>query len=398
MAEANQWEVDAARQSADDAARNEYNRGMLELGNQELALKRAQQAWKEVIDKAGLTGMFEGQYTMPVQQWAASTFGTWGMPTAGQKTLGAIGQEADIGATQAGLFGTWGAPTQGQQTLAGQQQQWSQGFQQQQYEAQQRQLQQQNAQAYLQMLSQLRGPADWAKYQQVLGSTPNGMRDLAAAAMGQYIPGGGATTGVAPQAANLQTMMGQIAGGGYGQANPNNAQQTWQNAAQQQAYPQYQQAQQMAGGAMNLEGRPDYYNPQQGQAAPQGNEQATLQALRGGVTSKQQQAQQQAQQQGYTQGPESLGQQRAGGGTNQFGAPQQNQYQLNAGQQTPQNLPAPNQIAPQAWKNMAPSQQQMLLGQYEAEGWHKPDVEALFAQSLPKYAANAPTSGTLKMR
>jgi hypothetical protein len=39
-----------------------------------------------------------------------------------------------------------------------------------------------------------------------------------------------------------------------------------------------------------------------------------------------------------------------------------------------------------------------MLGDYEAQGWYKPDVEALFNQSLPKYAANAPTAGTFRLR
>jgi hypothetical protein len=152
--------------------------------------------------------------------------------------------------------------------------------------------QQQTAQNYLTLLSNLRGPADWAKYQQVLGSTPGGMRDLTAAAMGQYIPGGGATTGVQPQAANLNTLQQQVAG-----------------------------------------------------------------------------------------------QPAAGNGTNLGGA-DQNQM----------NLPAPNQFAPQTWKALAPSQQQMVLGQYESQGWYKPDVEALMNQGLPKYASNAPTAGTWRLQ
>jgi hypothetical protein len=386
---------------AEQAANAAYQQGMLQYNNERLAFEKAQQAWKETMDKAGLTGMYEGQYTMPVQQWQASTFGTWGAPTQGQQTAAyeqqKFGQGATLGQMYGSYFGPGTTPTQGQQTLAGQQQQWSQGFQEQQEANRQAQLQQQNAQNYLQLLSSLRGPADWAKYQQVLGSTPGGMRDLAAAAMGQYIPGGGATTGVAPQAANLQTMLQQIQGGGYGQANPNNAQQTWQNAAYQtQAQPGQQYITQAGGGAAMTE-----------------------QMLAGGLNPAVRQQQEQLAQQ-QQQARQAYNQQAMGGGTNAYGAPptpnqqagqlgqaqtawgsgqqQAGGMQLNAGQQQQQNLPAPNQISPQAWKNMAPSQQQMLLGQYEAEGWHKPDVEALFAQSLPKYAANAATAGTFRMR
>jgi hypothetical protein len=60
-------------------------------------------------------------------------------------------------------------------------------------------------------------------------------------------------------------------------------------------------------------------------------------------------------------------------------------------------LPLPNQIAPQTWRNLAPSQQQLLLGAYEAQGWNKDDVQALLAQSLPRYASNAPSAGTWRL-
>src|SRR5262249_43528713 len=80
-------------------------------------------------------------------------------------------------------------------------------------------------------------------------------------------------------------------------------------------------------------------------------------------------------------------QQATGNGTNTMGANQQ-QY----------NLPSPNQIAPQAWNAFAPSQKQMLLGMYEANGWNKDDVTALYNQSLSKYGTNTPTAGTWRMQ
>jgi hypothetical protein len=286
---------------------------MLQYQNERLAFEKAQQAWKEVMDKAGLTGMYEGQYTMPVQQWQAETFGTWGSPTAGQQTLGGQQQQWQQAYNTAAQYGQYYGPGQapavGTQTQAAQQQQYNQWLQAAQEARANQALQQQTANQYLTLLSNLRGPADWAKYQQVLGATPGGMRDLVAAAMGQYVPGGGATTGQSPQAATLQTLMGQVGG-----------------VAGQQA----------------------------GQPQQPGMDQA---------------------------------QNAMGGGTNTMGA-QPQQY----------NLPAPNQIAPQTWRNLAPSQQEMIKGEYEAQGWYKPDVEALFAQSLPKYAANAPTAGTFRLR
>jgi hypothetical protein len=235
-------------------------------------------------------------------------------------------------AGQAGQPGVTG-PTAGQQTLGAQQQYWKQAFD-------QSQANQSNTQAYLTLLSNLRGPADWAKYQQVLGSTPGGMRDLYAASMGQYIPGGGATTGVNPQAANLQTMQQQVGGQGYGGG--------WGG---------YQ------GGYTTQPGQPQ--TPQTGQTQAWGSGIGI--GAQGATPDQQVQA--------------------TGNGTNMYGG-QQQQY----------NLPAPNQISAQAWGNFTPSQQQMMLGMYEANGWDKNDVQALYNQSLPKYGSSGATAGTWRMQ
>jgi hypothetical protein len=197
-----------------------------------------------------------GAPTMALQ----AMYGSNAAPTAGQQTLAAQNQYFNQAATEAGLTGWYNAPNatatsganptpgQGQQTLAAQGQYWNQNFQ-------QAQANQSNTMAYLNLLSSLRGPADWAKYQQVLGSTPGGMRDLYAAAMGQYVPGGGATTGYQPQAANLNTLQEQV--GGY-TANPGQPQtpgQAWGSGigigGQQPTPAQQQQAQ---GGGANMYG------------------------------------------------------------------------------------------------------------------------------------------------
>src|SRR5499427_2999566 len=237
------------------------------------ALAQAQFDWQKQLGTAGQTGMWNGAWNMPTQQYFANTFGAWGAPTTGQQTLQGQQTAADIAQNWSQMFGQYNAPGStgpGTQTLAGQQQAWQQGFQQQQFAAQQAQLQQQNAQSYLQLLSNLRGPADWAKYQQVLGSTPGGMRDLAAAAMGQYIPGGGATTGVQPQAANLQTMMGQIAGQPQGNAQ-------W-NAQPQQAQAQYYNQAQAQMPSQN------YWQPPAQQPAAQPAAQASPYPTNNGLT------------------------------------------------------------------------------------------------------------------
>jgi hypothetical protein len=51
--------------------------------------------------------------------------------------------------------------------------------------------------------------------------------------------------------------------------------------------------------------------------------------------------------------------------------PEQQAQAAGGGANTMGQMPAPNQIAAQSWKNLAPSQQQMLLGGYEAQGWDK---------------------------
>jgi hypothetical protein len=171
------------------------------------------------------------------------------------------------------------------QTLAGNQQAFSQQMDAQKQALAQWQAQQTAAQNYLTMMTNLRGPADYAKYQQVLGSTPGGMKDLVAAAAGQYIPGGGATTGVAPTPVTLQNFVGSTTG------------------------------------------------------TPDPSNQAAM-----------------------------------------------------------NSLVAPNQMAPQTWNALTPSQQQMLLGTWESQGYTKDDAQALFNQSLPKYAASVPSSGQFKLQ
>lgn len=277
-----------ALQAASNAAQQAYLNAKLNLESEDLAFRKAQEAFQEEVTKAGLTGLWQGAPTQAAMQYYANTFGTWATPGANAQTLAsqqqAFAQQQQLAQLYGQYYGTGQAPTAGQQTLAAQQQQWQQALQAQQEARAAQAQQQQQAQSYLNLLSGLRGPADWAKYQQVLGATPGGMRDLVSAAMGQYMPGGGATTGVQPQAASLQTLQQQVAGGGT------------------------------------------------------------------------------------AQGAQQLGQ-----------------------------LPAPNQLAPQAWRNLAPSQQELLLGAYENQGWNKDDVRALLSQSLPRYASNAPQAGTWRL-
>lgn len=337
MAEYNTTLVNDSINDAQQKANQAYSEAKARNEAETLAQAKAAQAWKETMDKAGLTGMYEGQYTMPTQQAFATMFGTWGAPTQGQQTQSMQQQQFGQGATLANMYGQYYAPgqtpTAGMQTQTAQEQAYTQWLRSQQQALAVQTQQQQAANQYLTLLSSLRGPADWYKYQQVLGAGGN-MNSLAAAMMGQYVPGGGATSGYQPQAADLNTLYGQVQAAGqpnYQGLNPNQF---------------------------------SYQAPQQG-----GPQQV------GGPTTPQ-----------YDQQP-SQAQNATGNGTNTMGAPQ-NQM----------NLPAPNQIAAQSWNNLTPSQQQLALGQYESQGWDKGDVTALMNQSLPKYAANAPGAGTWRLR
>ena|SRR5215471_2198399 len=288
--------LDATRlilDSANQRAQQAYYQGMLQYNNDQLAFQKAQQAWKETLDQAGLTGLYQGAPTQAAMQYYANTFGAWGAPTAGQQTQAAQQQAFTQAQNLAQMYGQYYAPgqtpTAGMQTQQAQQQAFGQWAQAQQLAQQQWQQQQQASQNYLQLLSNLRGPSNYAQYMNVLGSTPQGLKDLVAAAAGQYVPGGGATTGVQPTPASLQSLVGDATG---------------QGLAQQQ-------------------------------------------------------------------------------------------QQLQAAQNT---LVAPNQMAPQTWANLAPSQRDMLTSIWESQGYTAEDTKALFSQSLPRYATQATGAGSFRLQ
>jgi hypothetical protein len=382
-------------QQAQQAAYQAYLNSKLALDTDQEAYQKAAQEAATVIAQAGVTGTYQGMPTQAAikqaadiaQQQAATmlsnanAFGTWGQPQQGQQTLAAQQQAFSQANQTAQLTGyytppayspvppitgaagggasNWTAPTQDQyitartqqlqtmgfdaqraaqtaqsewgqglaqsgnvggglpsgisftpppaapadgtsatggqpggppvQTLAGNQQAFQQQIDAQKQALAQWQAQQTASQNYLTMMAGLRGPADYARYQQVLGSTPGGLKDLAAAAAGQYIPGGGATTGVQPTPVTLQNFVGSA-----------------------------------------------------------------------------------------------TGQQPATSDT--------------SGQAAMNSLVAPNQMAPQTWNALTPSQQQMLLGTWESQGYTKDDAQALFNQSLPRYATQSPSSGQFKLQ
>src|SRR5262245_10720673 len=241
--------------AANQAALIAYYNAKLALDTDELAFRKATQAFQNTISEAQVTGTYQGAPTLAAQNQYAQLFGTYGVPTPGQQTLAAQQQAAQL----SGYY-------QGAPTLARQAQE------------------QQAAQQYLSLLSNLRGPADYFQYQKVLGATPGGLQDLVRAAAGQYIPGvGSGTTGVAPQPVSLAGFVNQATG-----------------------------------------------------------------------------------------------------------TPAQNQATL-------QSLVPPNQMAPQTWNAIAPSQQQLLLGAWESQGYNRDDALNLFRTSLPRYATG-PNTGTFRLQ
>jgi hypothetical protein len=253
------------------------------------------------------------------------------------------------------------------------------------------QQQQQAAQAYLQLLSQLQGPADYGKYLNVLGSTPGGLQSLVGAAAGQYVPGTG-TTGVQPQGQTLANLVnsgtsGYSQGGGQGYQQPTGNMQYDVMQGQQNQLSAQQQAQ-LSGqsgmaGMQAFTGNNATGGVAGGGPAPTGT--LGWNGVQGAMARPQQQASSAYQQPG---GSMSLQNPYGGGGGTSYGD------FMNAAS----NLVAPNQIAPQSYNAMTDTQKQLMQSMYAQQGYAPTDVGQLFNQSLPKYAAGGgQTTGSFKL-
>lgn len=354
-------------QHANATAQQAYYDSMSRNEGERIALEKAKFAWQQQLDTAQMTGLWQGAPTQDAMRYYANTFGDWSSPEAGKKTLAAQQQEFAQGVTTAGLTGMYqgnqtqqaakqaadiaarqaeltgylqipGQTGQGTQTLAGQQQQWSQGFQ---------ALQEanKNRQDYLQLLSGLRGPADYGQYLKVLGSTPGGLRDLVGAASGQYAPAQGAVYGQ-PVPVSMGSFMNSAATG-----------MSQNYAPGQYAYPQAQPQ-----GAPQLSAQYAQYGP-----VPQTPYQQSQAANQTALAQYDQRAQQ-------------------GQGTD---------YQNYMAQASA--LPSPNQISPQAYNAMTTTQKQLMGGMYEQLGWNPQDVADVYKQSLPKYGSQSAQVGGIKL-
>lgn len=250
-------------------------------------LQSQQQEASIAAQQAGLTGYYNApsMYTPGSFVQDPSTGGYYQVQSNGQLTPYSGTPTGQVQQGSAGMGATTGQ--QGTPTLALQQ------------------FQQQSAMQYLQLLSQLQGPADYGQYLKVLGSTPGGIQDLVGAAAGKFVPGTG-VSGTGPQQQTLQNLINTATGQGGGGTGANAATQTY----------------------------------------------GTDQSQTGGAASP--------------------------GGMN---------YQDYMAQA--QGLPPPSQIAPQSFNAMAPSQKQMLGGMYANLGYSPGDINAMYTQSLPKYAAGS---------
>src|SRR5262245_19731231 len=118
----------AVTQRAQVSAQAQYQQTMAATGSADAATRAAELAWKKTMDTAAMTGMWNGQWSMPSQTFFANTFGTWMPegPQAGQQTAAYQQQQFGQGQDMSTLFGRYyapgTAPEQGAQTLAGQQQ------------------------------------------------------------------------------------------------------------------------------------------------------------------------------------------------------------------------------------------------------------------------------------
>jgi hypothetical protein len=131
MVEVTNLELDANNRAwADSNATAAYYNALAQGQTTSAAQAAAQFAWKQKMDEASQTGMWNGQYNMPTEQNFANMFGSWMPqgPNTGQQTLTAQQQEYNQAYQNSQLYGQYfapgaqGAPAVGQQTLVAQNQ------------------------------------------------------------------------------------------------------------------------------------------------------------------------------------------------------------------------------------------------------------------------------------
>ena len=166
-----------AMQQAQVAAQIAYTEWLMRSGDEKLAMEKAQQAWSQKFQE--------------------------------------VGQAYAQRATTAGITGQW----DGQDTMAMQQQKYAQDLANRTFAEQQLQNQNATGLGLLQAQSQLQGPRDWAKYWQMSASAPQGLTSALSSLAGRYnfAPGDQGTPGPATLQSRTQDL---LSGGQQGAGAP----------------------------------------------------------------------------------------------------------------------------------------------------------------------------------
>lgn len=172
----------AASLAAEQAAQQVYREWLMRTGDERIAFEKATQAWTQTFSER------QQGFTEEQTRW-------------------------NRGITEAGLTGQY----QGQQTQQAQEQAFLQDLANRQLQQQIAAQQQGTALNLLQLGSQLRGPANYAQYLQMMGQTPQGLRDLVGGLAGQYNFAGSSGPTGATTPASLQTLATDLLAPGGGQ-------------------------------------------------------------------------------------------------------------------------------------------------------------------------------------
>jgi hypothetical protein len=365
---ASQLATTAALNAATQAAQQEYLKSKLKFEErqfdnlsafqkEELSFKRAQEAfnqelqkaqltgdfngtptWQKTVQEAGLTGYYNGQSTLAREQLAQSEAALTGYlngkntlarDTFDQRTgelLGFInGQNTlsrdELNARIGEMLGYYN----GQNTLG------------------RDELNQRTGLGVMQLAADLRGPKNAFQYAKVLNGTPQGMRDIVSAAFGSYkLPGSGGGDPYAPQeAASVQGLYSDVLHGVQ--------------------VPSYGAPAQVTPPGVNAP--TNQYNYE-----PTGN--GSYNVYPPGV-----------------QAPAQRGQYSTMTPMDPHAANSAAHTQANAA------LPMPNQWNASNINNMGQYQKDLLLAAYEAQGYDPTSAWETFKQSLPDYGG--PKKGTL---
>ena len=405
---------------------------MSQLEIDKLAFQKAEAAWKRAAEEASLTGMYQGQPTLAWLEQQARLTGVLN----GQQTLEGKLTDAQLAQMNHAMQMQTEQMLLEREKFGFDKSKWDAefGYQQQKdlrdYELQKaglsgymedgtstlerEQIQGQQVQSYLNLLSSLQGPGNAFKMARVLGQTPEGLRSLADAWTGKYQMAGFAG-GAAPQQAqvsDLYTQYDQNTGLPVAGQQPIAVQpmSQWQQPVQGANAPLVdatpvggfqrpvtgQQAAPMQGYVLDANGQ-----PVQTQVATDMQPENTYSYMP--VTERD------PQQQGYTYSPPGT---QAPVGTYNYEQSPSGQTQVyppgvqapvqgaQASTTVPVNpgsfstgMPTPSQINAREYKRSNKFNQELGWAAYEDAGWDKMAAQDAFLKSLPKYGYKGASTG-----